>query len=112
MAKARSIVEEHYVAEAVDEAVSLYRFAEDVYDAGIWRIARQPKSGVQLKGLSPETWLIYIRPNRLAKSPGMAMRYTYDDDNVYVNWVKFYEYTEEEAAEPQAYIIKKARLSR
>ena len=102
-----TVVEEGPVSETVDEAASKYKFADDVFQAAIWRIAREPGCGDILEGLNPERRILYLPPVTKAQSPGLIVRYYYDEERVMIDWVKFYPYKESDAVMPRAYVASR-----
>jgi len=108
-----TVVEEEAVSDIVDAAVAQYPWADEVFQAAVWLIAKDRESGEPIPGTTPLRRLMYLRPNRLAKSPGVLVRYWVEDvtagaaeDRIVVDWVKFYDYDDDDAVTPAAYIHK------
>lgn len=102
---APSIREEHHVTADVDSAVSVYPFAEDIFEAAKWRITRDPECGTPVSHTEthPIRRVVHIRPLRKAGSPGLLVRYYLLTDIVVVDWVHFYPFDGETAVQPDAY---------
>ena len=99
-----TVFEEQAVSDAVDAAVAEYPFAEDVFDAAIWLLARNPDAGDVIDGTNPVQNLICIPSNRLAKSPTLLVRYfRKDEDSLMITWIKFLPFDESNAVTPDAY---------
>ena len=72
-----TVREEHHVTEDVNSAVAEYPFAEDVFDAAKWRIARDPECGALVSGTDahPPRRVVHILPVHQTSSPGLLVRY-------------------------------------
>lgn len=106
---AYTVIEEDSVREAVDAAVAKYPWADEVFEAAKFVISTNRFTGDEMPGTNPVRRLVYLRPNRLAKSPAILVRYYIceepeRDGYPVVDWVKFYDYDDEEAVTPAAYV--------
>ena len=99
-----TVREEHRVSDDVDSAVAKYPFAEEVFEAAKWRIARDPECGtpVSRTDAHPPRRVIHIRPLHKALSPGLLVRY-YLSDVVVIDWVHFYPFDDNAAVLPDAF---------
>ena len=99
-----TVREEHRVMDAVDLAVTMYPFADEVFEAAKWRISRDPKCGqpVSQTNSHPPRRVVHIPPVRQAGSPGLLVRY-YLSDIVVIDWVHFYPFDKGAAVSPDAY---------
>ena len=102
-----TVRQEDSVTDVVDAAVALHKHAEDVFMAAVWLIAKDPMCGDVMTDM-PDRRLVYLRPNRVAQSPGLLVRYKIETDGVpAIDWIKYYEYDEPDAVTPAAYIHKR-----
>ena len=102
-----TVREELNVTEAVDSAVAKYPFAEDVFEAAKWRIARDPECGkpVSETDSQPPRRVVHIRPVHQAASPGLLVRYYRLPDVMVIDWVHFYPFDSGAAVSPDAYRV-------
>jgi hypothetical protein len=104
-----SIIEEAIVTAAVEEAVARFPFAEEVFFAAKWRVARDFECGHLIAGSNPGKRLLYLPPNKIARSPGLLVRYFQGKDDfgypaIVVDWVQYLEYDEAKALAPRAFV--------
>lgn len=100
--KLLSFVETPEVSALVDAAVAKYTTADDVWSAAIWLIARQHAGAKVGKG-KPQRYAVELPPVRESRSPGLVVRYYYEDDgncHGVIEWVHFYDYDENKAISP------------
>jgi hypothetical protein len=108
-----SLRETDTVTQAIEAAVAIYPFAEDVYNSATWRIVHEPSSGDDLTGYSRPYRLLYVMPNRYAGSPGLLVRYYEerrgDNDHwIHIDWVKYFEPDGNAGAEtPKAFDMRR-----
>ncbi len=105
--KLLTYVSEDAVIAVIGNALKRYPAAEDIFDAAIWRIC-QEHCGAAINGTNPLRYVIELPPIREARSPGVLVRFYYEDDgnhNFVVDWIKFSDYNEAEAISPPAYTI-------
>lgn len=103
----RTVAQEDSVGEEVVNATRKYPRAEDVFDAAIWRISRDPRCGSVVGHGSPERRLVYFPPIKTVRSPGLLVRYYLEDNEgrVVIDWIKFFDYSEKDAVSPREYVI-------
>jgi len=104
-----SIVEDASVTAVVVDAVKRFPFAEDVFYAAMWRIARDFNCGEVVEDTDPVRRLLFLRPNKVAKSPGLLVKYYegVDQENypiILLEWAHYFDYDEAQAATPRAYV--------
>ena len=100
-----SLSGKHHVSDDVDSAVSKYPFAEDVFEAAKWRIARDSECGTPVTHTDahPPRRVVHIRPLRQAVSPGLLVRYYRLSDVAVIDWVRFYPFDDKAAVLPDAF---------
>lgn len=100
-----TIREELNVSQEVARAASTHPLAGDVFDAATWRIAREPDCGTPMDEIDESRLVLHLLPNRLAKTPGLLVRYFRESrDIIVVDWVHFYQYEDGAAVNPAAYV--------
>lgn len=102
-----TVREEHHVESDVDSAVAKWTFAEDVFEAAKWRIARDPDCGtpVSQTNAHPPRRVVYMRPIKQAGSPGLLVRYYQLETIVVIEWVHFFPPDDEPSDIPDAYHV-------
>jgi len=90
--------------------VAKYPFAEDVYEAVKFRIAREPGVGTVMPGTTPRRQLVWVMSNPIAKSPGLLVRYYQKKEKtceITIDWIKFFPFDPavHTGASPGEYII-------
>ena len=102
-----TVREEHHVTEDVNSAVAEYPFAEDVFDAAKWRIARDPECGALVSGTDahPPRRVVHILPVHQTSSPGLLVRYYRLPTMAVIDWVHFYPFDDGTAVLPDAYRV-------
>lgn len=88
MAFPRSVKVEREVEEYIQIEEKKYTRIRDVFDALLWRIARQPEIGYPIVHLSPERYLIKSHPFRLPVPIQLKLLYRYDDEEVVVEFAQ------------------------
>lgn len=99
---------EDSVLASIGEALKRHPAAEDIFMAAVWRIC-QEHCGAEISGTHPLRYVVELPPIREARSPGVLVRFYYEDDGNHqfiVDWVKFSDYNEKDAVSPPAYIIE------
>lgn len=101
-----TVIEEDSVREAVDQAMAWNPFANDMMEAAIWRIAKEPTCGTLLEpSTTPPRLLLHIPPNATAKTPALLVRYYVIGPEVVVDWVKFLPFDPGQAVSPKAFTV-------
>ena len=103
--KAYTIIENDEVSEVIASALVLHPRIEDVFEALIWYVSRNPDCGtiVQHEGVSYR--LVTFDPVKAAKNSTILAKYTVDDDvgEVTIHHVYVLEYDEALAYAPRAF---------
>lgn len=102
--RARTVIEEDAVSKAVEEAIERYPQAGDMFNALVWRIARDPRSGAELEDTGK--WIIKLPTVKGIGNPVLVATYTFDEDEVVVDWVKYYDPDENGSVSLPAYVYK------
>jgi hypothetical protein len=102
-----TVREEESVSLAVEEAVAKFPFAEEAFFAAKWRIVHDLKCGDLIPGTNRR--VVFVVPNKLAKSPGLLVRYYEGKDAdgyplVVVDWIQYFEYDEGQASISDAFV--------
>ena len=105
---ALTVVEEPSVQEIVDAAVKNLPFAEDIFDAAKWRIARDWQCGELIEGSPKGHRVVNFLPNKIAESPGLIVRFYYRDTEAIIDYVEFYPFDPRIAALPEAYVTPRS----
>ena len=102
-----TVREEHHVTEDVNSAVAEYPFAEDVFDAAKWRIARDPECGTLVSGTDahPPRRVVHILPVHQTSSPGLLVRYYRLPTMAVIDWVHFYPFDDGNCCSPQRHTV-------
>jgi hypothetical protein len=104
-----TIAETQVVSSIVDEAVSKYPFAQEVFDAAKWRIARDKNIGVPLPDISPHHFLVFITSMQIARSPSLLVRFSRKRESscdITIDWAKFLPYDQTQSSKtPSEYIV-------
>jgi hypothetical protein len=92
--KLYTIIEEESVTEALFLAVQQDRRVEDIFDALLWRIARDPTCGTEVEDKGTNFRLVKSVPLKKFESPYLLLRYRLgdQDDSIVVDWIKVLPY--------------------
>jgi len=108
--KALTVIEESEVSEILEESIQIYPHAGDMFQAALWRIAREPDCGALIEDKPPFRRLIKLVSVKQSKNPVLLIRYHFDDKEAVVDWVKFLPYDDKQAVNPPAYIFKRSSM--
>jgi hypothetical protein len=106
--KLYTVIEDDRVGEILAAAIAEYGFEllERVFDALVWRIAREPDCGTKLLHPSgTEYRLVRMRPLAGVKNPTILARYTVDHKvgEATIDWIKVYPYDPKDAVSVAEY---------
>lgn len=101
-----TVVEDDSVGQALADASAVsgnsgYERLERVFDALVWRLAREPKCGTASVDTSgTEYRYVKARPVSGAKNPTILVRYIVDEqsESIFIDRIKVYPYDASEAA--------------
>lgn len=102
---ALSVEETEEVSAAVKHACDAYKHAQAMFDAAVWRIAREPHAGTLIEEEEPYRRVMKFLPNKQSKNPILIVRYYYDKDSAVIDWVKYYPYDKDQAINPPSFIL-------
>lgn len=88
MATARHVRVERIVEDYINDEKRRYTRISDVFDALLWRIARQPDAGYPVSHLSPTRYIIKSAPFRLPVPIQLKLLYRFDDEEVVVEFAQ------------------------
>jgi len=101
-----TIREEDSVRDAVEQAMTWNRFADDMMEAAKWRIAREPKCG---RPLEPRTdqlrRLLLMQSNVTIESPRLLVRYYVIEHMAVIDWIRFLPFQPDQAVSPDAFTV-------
>lgn len=101
-----TVVEEPEVTEALFDAIQIDARVEDIFDALVWRLARQPESGNLVEQDGVEYRVVKSLPLRLGKTPSMLMLYQFNESFVMVKKIVVLPYDEAQAYSPPEFDIR------
>ena len=101
--KLYTIGEQAQVSEATTSAIAADPKADDVYEALIWRLARDPECGTPfVSAASTESRLVFVPSLRHKMNPALLAKYRFlpEEEKIWIDWVQFYPYDEAQAIDP------------
>lgn len=104
---ALTIVETEEVQKIVDAAIKELSFAEEIFDAAKWRIARDWDLGEPIPGSSKGHRIVNFLPAKISESSGLLVRFYFEDVRAIIDFVEFYPYDPRQAALPAAYVLQR-----
>lgn len=81
---ARTIVEEHFAAHVIDNAIKRYPRVAEVYEGWKWRLSHDPDIGFPVPGSDPPAFVLHTFPWRLDGVPELRLLYTFDATSVHI----------------------------
>lgn len=78
----RTVVQEKCVSNALDAAEFQDGRIGEVYRGLEWVVCRAPEKGVKVPGTDKPVYLMKVEPNKRAKSKGITILYSYDNNSV------------------------------
>ena len=88
MATAKALRVERVVEDYIKAEERRYKRVRDVYDALLYRIARQPEIGYPITHLSPTRYLVKSLPFRLPVPIQLKLLYQFDEHEVVVEFAQ------------------------